>query len=151
MKEDSGVIKKPVLDKSSLNNFFWPHRMSCRILVPWPGIEFESSAVKAQNPNHWSTREFPSWQFLYEGSGFEIPHYRVSLSLERFNIKTLLHARPWIKHHQWNNRLFTQPSEVYEASHIPYCNWFFQQLCDRHYYIPALQVNQLAVWLALVT
>ena len=31
--------------------------MACRILVPWPGIEFMSSTVKAQHPNHWTARE----------------------------------------------------------------------------------------------
>ena len=30
-----------------------------RILAPRPVIEPVSSAVKAQNPNHWTTREFP--------------------------------------------------------------------------------------------
>ena len=32
--------------------------MPHRILVPQPGIEPMPSAVKAQRPNHWSTREF---------------------------------------------------------------------------------------------
>ena len=32
---------------------------ACWILVPWPGIEPAYSAVKAQSPNHWTTREFP--------------------------------------------------------------------------------------------
>ncbi|XDB61413.1 hypothetical protein AB1E18_014770 [Capra hircus] len=31
----------------------------CRILVPQPGIEPVSSAVKEQCPKHWTTREFP--------------------------------------------------------------------------------------------
>ena len=31
----------------------------CGILVPWPGIESGSSAVKAWSPNYWTTREFP--------------------------------------------------------------------------------------------
>ena len=39
--------------------FFWPHRAARGILVPWLGIESGPSAVKAQNPNHRTTREFP--------------------------------------------------------------------------------------------
>ena len=33
--------------------------MACRTLVPQPGIEPAPSAVKAQSPNHWTTKEFP--------------------------------------------------------------------------------------------
>ena len=32
---------------------------ACRILVPWPGIEPVTSAVKVQCLKHWTTREFP--------------------------------------------------------------------------------------------
>ena len=38
---------------------FWPRHTACGILVPRPGIE--PSAVKVQSPNHWTTREFPSF------------------------------------------------------------------------------------------
>ena len=41
--------------------FFWLHCVACRILIPQSGIEAQPSAVKAQSPNHWTTREFPSW------------------------------------------------------------------------------------------
>ena len=44
--------------------FFWPHRAACGILVPWLGIESGLSAVKAQNPNHRTTREFPLLYFF---------------------------------------------------------------------------------------
>ena len=37
--------------------------MACGILVPQSGIEPEPLAVKAQSPNHWATREFPSFLF----------------------------------------------------------------------------------------
>ncbi|KAM9030797.1 cyclin-dependent kinase 20-like isoform 4-T9 [Megaptera novaeangliae] len=37
-----------------------------RILAPRPGIEPRPSAVKAQSPNHWTTREFPESSFLSE-------------------------------------------------------------------------------------
>ena len=42
---------------------FWPHHMACGILVPWPGTEPRSSAMRVQNPNHWITREFPLMPF----------------------------------------------------------------------------------------
>ena len=32
---------------------------SYEILAPWPGIEHVPLAMKAWNPNHWTTREFP--------------------------------------------------------------------------------------------
>ena len=33
--------------------------MAYGLLVPWPGIEPRLLAVKEQNPNHWTIREFP--------------------------------------------------------------------------------------------
>ena len=38
---------------------FWPCQVVCRILVSQPGLEPWRSAIKAGNPNHWTTREFP--------------------------------------------------------------------------------------------
>ena len=38
--------------------FFFGH-VACKILILWPGIEPAYSAVKAQSPNNWTTREFP--------------------------------------------------------------------------------------------
>ena len=37
---------------------FWPHAVACGILVPQPETEPLPWAVKAQSPNHWTTREF---------------------------------------------------------------------------------------------
>ena len=37
--------------------------MAYGILVPRPGIEPGSSAVKARSPNHWTAREFPGQPF----------------------------------------------------------------------------------------
>ena len=37
---------------------FWPCFMACRILVFRTGIEPRPLALKAQNPNYWTTREF---------------------------------------------------------------------------------------------
>ena len=35
--------------------FFWLHHETGRILVPPPGIEPVTSAVKALSPNHWTS------------------------------------------------------------------------------------------------
>ena len=47
--------------------FFPLHRAACGILVPQPRIEPGPLAVKAQNPNHWTAREFPRRDFLKFG------------------------------------------------------------------------------------
>ena len=39
--------------------FFCLHHVDCRILVPGSGMEPRPSAVRAQNLNHWTYREFP--------------------------------------------------------------------------------------------
>ena len=39
--------------------------MTCRILVPQPGIELLPPAVEAQSPNHWTARELPPHWILY--------------------------------------------------------------------------------------
>ena len=39
--------------------FFFFSPVTCGVLVPWPGFEPGSLAVKAQSPNHWTAREFP--------------------------------------------------------------------------------------------
>ena len=31
--------------------------MTCRILVPWPGVKIVPHALKKQSPNHWTARE----------------------------------------------------------------------------------------------
>ena len=45
---------------------FWLHHMTCRILVPQPGIEPAPLAAKAQSPNHWTAKEYSS---MYTFSG----------------------------------------------------------------------------------
>ena len=42
-----------------MNFFFWPHQAICEILVPWPGIKFTPSALKAGSLSHWTTRDLP--------------------------------------------------------------------------------------------
>ena len=44
--------------------FFWPRHVACGILVPWPGIKPGPPAVKARSPNHWTTREVPTYLTL---------------------------------------------------------------------------------------
>ena len=36
---------------------------ACGILVPQPGIEPRALVVKAQNLNHWTSRDFPQSTF----------------------------------------------------------------------------------------
>ena len=45
--------------KFSCSFLFSFGHVACGILVPRPGIEPRPSAVRAQSPNHWTTREFP--------------------------------------------------------------------------------------------
>ena len=40
--------------------------MACRILVPQPGIEPMPSAVEARNLNHWTAREVPEPNSLFQ-------------------------------------------------------------------------------------
>ena len=58
------VILLPPRTFISFFLFFWLCCLACGILVPGPGIEPAPSAVKAQSPNHWTTREFPETLFL---------------------------------------------------------------------------------------
>ena len=52
--------------------FFLPLHGACRILVPWPGIEYLTPIVEVQSLNHWTTKEVPSqWLFLKEGKTWE--------------------------------------------------------------------------------
>ena len=39
--------------------FFWPYHVAHGILVPWPGIQPTPPALRAQNLNHWTSREVP--------------------------------------------------------------------------------------------
>ena len=60
---------------------FWPCHVACRILVPRPRIKSMAPAVEAESPNHWPSREFPSFnkcslntalcQFWCRGLGME--------------------------------------------------------------------------------
>ena len=38
--------------------FFWPHHVAWGMLVPQLGTKSVPSTMKAQSPNHWTTREF---------------------------------------------------------------------------------------------
>ena len=39
--------------------YFWPHLLTCGILLTLPGIKPKSPALEAWSPNHWTTREIP--------------------------------------------------------------------------------------------
>ncbi|XP_054940556.1 nuclear factor 1 A-type isoform X11 [Physeter macrocephalus] len=45
-------------------SFLRPCHAACGILVPPPGIEPWPSSVKAQSPNHWTAREFPTRNYF---------------------------------------------------------------------------------------
>ena len=57
------AVLRPELEEFAFiiikKNLFQPHHAACGILVPWPGIELRSSALKVQSLNHWTTREVP--------------------------------------------------------------------------------------------
>ena len=48
---------------SFLSFLFWACHVTWGILVPQPEIEPVPAAVKGQNPNHWTAREFPHFSF----------------------------------------------------------------------------------------
>ena len=43
--------------------YFWPHRATCGIIVPQPGMDTGPPAVEAPSPNHWTARELPQAHF----------------------------------------------------------------------------------------
>ena len=44
-----------------LFNFFLPHHVACKILVPLPGIKPMLPALGAQSLDHWTAREIPTF------------------------------------------------------------------------------------------
>ena len=42
--------------------------MSCGILIPQPGIKSMLPEMKAQSPNHWTTREIPFFPLALKGT-----------------------------------------------------------------------------------
>ena len=48
----------------SLSLFFLAAPHSCVILVPWPRIKPGAKAVKAQSPNHWTSRGIPKHSYF---------------------------------------------------------------------------------------
>ena len=56
--------------------FFWLCHVACRISVPWPGNEPSPLTMRAQSPNHWTTRELLGqifWKRHREEHIFPIP------------------------------------------------------------------------------
>lgn len=45
--------------------YFWLCHVICRTLVLWPGIEPESSAMRAWSLNHWTPREVPEGPWFW--------------------------------------------------------------------------------------
>lgn len=54
---------------------YWSPWVSCRILVPHPGIEPESLAVKVKCPNYWTTRKFSRFTIYCPRGSFSVPHF----------------------------------------------------------------------------
>ena len=48
--------------------------MSCRILVPWPGIEPRPFTGKVPIPNHCTAREFPTINIFKKEMHIKISH-----------------------------------------------------------------------------
>ena len=53
-------------------------------LVPWPGIEPMSPAVKAQSLNHWTTREVPK--------AYALNHYNILKNTKNPKIESMMPA-----------------------------------------------------------
>ena len=107
---------KRILSFQRVFFFFWPHHMAFRILVPWPGIEPQPSAVKAPSPNHWTAREVPTIDCLFRNS-------RTYFVLPKLNIKTFI----YLKEPSYTEKI----SEIY-ISHFsehyywrPISKWFW--------------------------
>ena len=68
---------------------FWPCHAACGILVPRPGIKPTSSALEAQNLNHWTTREVPQNKEMMrgalDGEGTEGGIFEKSVEVENSN------------------------------------------------------------------
>ena len=66
LKETNSVYQLHTTCNSAFFFFFlsWPHRTSCGLLVPPPGIEPTPPALEAQSLNHWTTREAPQHVIL---------------------------------------------------------------------------------------
>ena len=78
-------------DKECIFFFFWLHHRACRILIPLPEVEPWPSAVKAQRPYHWTTREFPRM------------HSLCSEQWGQICIQESLQIAEWIKDTNWKS------------------------------------------------
>ena len=76
--------------------FFLAMPTTCGILVPWPGIEPRAPAVEAPSPNHWTTRKFPSDNFVRQWISNYSQMYSVSWVF--FLIFSFLHLDPHKMH-----------------------------------------------------
>ena len=57
------ICKKRNFSKSFFFFFFLLRRVACGILIPQPGIEHGTTAVRAHNPKYWTGRELPKFIF----------------------------------------------------------------------------------------
>ena len=74
--------------------FSWPLCTDCGILVPRPGIEPASPAVKVQSCNHWTAREFPVlFCFLikrYWRTSLVVQWLRIRLPMQETQVQSLV-------------------------------------------------------------
>ena len=56
--------------------YFWPHHVTCKILVPWPGMEPGTIEVNMLNANHWTTREFLIVPDLFKKKSWNCNRFR---------------------------------------------------------------------------
>ena len=59
--------------------FTWPHHAACGILVSWPGIEPELSALKARNPNQGTTSQGSPYNLFFNTKS-RMQNYTYSVS-----------------------------------------------------------------------
>ena len=55
-----GSLTRYIESMKNTQGFFWPYIMACGILVPRPGVEPASSAIKAWSPHRLRERPYGS-------------------------------------------------------------------------------------------
>ena len=84
---------------------FWPHRVGCGTLIPWPRIEPMPPAVQVQSLNHGTIREFPVLNFLCQWFHFLRVFLRMWWKPQVFSLEEFIYTQNW-----------TQFQEVHEPT-----------------------------------
>ena len=107
--------------------FFWPC-LAHGIIVPRPGIEPASPALKAQSLNHWTAREVPSLTSWFQWCYWEAWNYWFLVLCMWPSLLEACRIFLWLLCSgisQWWNSVST--SSVGLASWSPFSNW---KLCS---------------------